>query len=59
MLVLVLLVGYHGELKVNVFHNTRIIQGLYYPKKVKGYLLYFSLLDPKGDISLLHPKGAL
>ena len=36
-----LLVGYHGELKLNLFHNTRIIWGLYYPKKVKGYLLYF------------------
>ena len=36
-----LLVGYHGEPKVNLFHNTRIISGKYYPKKVKGYLLYF------------------
>ena len=35
------LVGYHGELKVILFHNTRIIKGLYYPKKVKGYLLYY------------------
>ena len=30
-----LLVGYHGEPKVNLFHNVRIIQGLYYPKRVK------------------------
>ena len=30
-----LLVGYHGELKVNLFHNIRIIQGLYYPKGLK------------------------
>ena len=36
-----LLVGYHGELKVNLFHNTRVIWGFYYPEKVKGYLLYF------------------
>ena len=27
--------------KVNLFHLLRIIKGLYYPKKVKGYLLYY------------------
>ena len=32
---LYLLVGYHGEPKVNLFHNIRIIQGLYYPKRLK------------------------
>ena len=30
-----LLVGYHGEPKVNLFHNIRIIQELYYPKRLK------------------------
>ena len=30
-----LLVGYHGEPKVNLFHNIRIIEGLYYPKRLK------------------------
>ena len=25
----------HGEPKVNLFHNIRIIQGLYYPKRLK------------------------
>ena len=29
-----LLVGYHGEPKVNLF-DTRIMQGFYYPKKLK------------------------
>ena len=30
-----LLVGYRGEPKVNIFHNIRIVQGLYYPKRLK------------------------
>ena len=30
-----LLVGSHGEPKVNLFHNIRIIKGLYYPKRLK------------------------
>ena len=30
-----LLVGYHGEPKGNLFHNIRIIYGLYYPKRLK------------------------
>ena len=30
-----LLVGYHGEPKVNIFHNIRIIYGLYYRKRLK------------------------
>ena len=25
IMIIILLVGYHGELKVNLFHNTRII----------------------------------
>ena len=28
-------VGYHGEPKVHLFHNIRILQGLYYPKRLK------------------------
>ena len=32
--VISLLVGYHGELKVNLFQNTRVIYGLYYPKRL-------------------------
>ena len=31
-----LLVGYHGEPKVQLFHNIRIILGLYYPKRLKA-----------------------
>ena len=32
---LYLLVGYHGELKVNLFHNIRIISGYTTPKRLK------------------------
>ena len=32
---LLLLVGYDGEPKVNLFHNIRIKKGLYYPKRLK------------------------
>ena len=28
-----LLVGYHGEIKVNLFGSIGILWGLYYPKK--------------------------
>ena len=30
-----LLVGYHGEPKVNLYHNIRSIWGLYYLKRLK------------------------
>ena len=29
------LVGYHGEPKVNLLYNLRIISGLYYPKRLQ------------------------
>ena len=37
----IFLVGYHGEPKGNLVHNVKGYIGLYYPKKVKGYLLYY------------------
>ena len=37
----IFLVGYHGEPKVNLVHNIKDYIGLYYPRKVKGYLLYY------------------
>ena len=33
--------GIMGNQKLTFSYNIRIIQGLYYPKKVKGYLLYY------------------
>ena len=38
-----LLVGYHGEPKVNLCHNIRISLGILIPQKVKGYLLYYEV----------------
>ena len=43
-----LLVGYHGEPKVNLFHNIRIIQGLYYPKRLK---VTYSTTRSKGTLN--------
>ena len=36
-----LLVGYHGEPKVNLFHKYKDYIGIILPQKVKGYLLYY------------------
>ena len=42
----VLLVGYHGEPKVNLFHDIRIISGFYYTKRLKDSYSTTRLKEP-------------